>query len=91
MPEAKIGDQVQVDISGIETQGVSIGGGILAPGVIEEVIPSSGEIKVHLGVSFGGKEVVIVPAKRVELLPAEASATVAQTAVVTQPVVAHAR
>jgi hypothetical protein len=90
MPEAKIGDRVQVDISGIETQGVSIGGGILAPGEIVEIIPSKREIKVRLGVSFDGKEIVTVPAERAELLP-EARTDVAQGADVAQPAVAHAR
>lgn len=90
MREAKVGDRVQVDISGIETHGVSIGGGILAPGVIVEIIPSNREIKVHLGVSFDGKETVTVPAERAELLP-EARTDVAQTAVAPQAAVAHAR
>jgi hypothetical protein len=68
MAEARVGEQVQVDISGLETPDVSIGGGIVATGEIVDIDSNNGEIIVRLDLSFGNKNHVTVPAERVKLL-----------------------
>jgi hypothetical protein len=69
MAQAKKGDLVQVDISGIEMPGISIGGGVVAPGEIIEIYPERGELKVRLGFSLDDMDLVTVSASRVKLVP----------------------
>jgi hypothetical protein len=52
-----------VDISGLQTPGVSIGGGVSAGGVIVAIGPST--ITVKMSVAFGGSDTVEVPPDRV--------------------------
>jgi hypothetical protein len=65
MPEARVDQRVQVDISGLQTPGVSIGGGVQASGVIKDIDPVRRLITVQLEVSFGGQNLVQVPPERV--------------------------
>ena len=65
MPEARVGQQVQVDISGLQTPGVQVGGGVSASGVITHIDPQRRLITVKLNVSFGGQDTVEVPPERV--------------------------
>jgi hypothetical protein len=61
MPPLKVGDRVQVDISGLKAPGVSVGTGVLASGTIERVDPVRREYTVRLDVSFSGKSTLKVP------------------------------
>jgi hypothetical protein len=65
MPAAQVGQRVQVDISGLQTPGVSIGGGVSASGVITGIDPIQRLITVRLDVAFSGQNVVQVPPERV--------------------------
>lgn len=67
--KARVGEQVQVDISGLEAPGISIGAGVFSTGKITEIDAQNDEITVQLDVSFGGKDVVTVAADRAELIP----------------------
>ena len=64
MPEAKVGQRVQVDISGLNTPGISIGGGVSASGVIIGINVALRQITVRLDVAFNGNDVVIVSPER---------------------------
>lgn len=65
MPQARIGQRVQVDISGLQAPGISIGGGVSAAGTIIELNPAQRAITVRLDVAFAGQNVVTVPPERV--------------------------
>jgi acetyl-CoA acetyltransferase len=65
MPQAEIGQRVQVDISGLQAPGVSVGGGVTATGTIIGI--NGGQITVQLDVSFSGQNVVTVSSDRVAL------------------------
>jgi hypothetical protein len=58
-----VGQQVMVDIAGLQTPGVSVGGGVSAGGVIVAIGPST--ITVKMSVAFGGSDTVEVPPDRV--------------------------
>jgi hypothetical protein len=63
-PTAKVGQQVQVDVSGLQTPGVSFGGGVGITGVISRIDPR-GLIEVKLSVIIEGRDTVLVPPDRV--------------------------
>lgn len=65
MPMAQVGQQVMVDISGLQAPGVSVGGGVSAGGVIVDINAAKGLITVKLSVAFSGQDTVTVPADRV--------------------------
>jgi hypothetical protein len=65
MPFASIGQQVQVDISGLSAPGVQIGGGVSASGTIIAIDPIQRLITVRLDVAFSGQNVITVPPERV--------------------------
>jgi hypothetical protein len=65
MPQARVGQRVQVDISGLQAPGISIGGGVQASGVITGFDPVQRLVTVQLDVSFAGQNVVQVPPERV--------------------------
>jgi hypothetical protein len=70
MADAREGDLVQVDVSGVEASGVSFGEGIFAPAEIVKIDPVTHELHVRLGFSSNG-DLVTVPAERAKLVPAE--------------------
>jgi hypothetical protein len=71
MAEARVGDLVQVDMSGVEAAGVSFGEGIFAPGEIKAIDPDTLELRVRLGFSADHDDLITVPAARAKLVPAE--------------------
>jgi hypothetical protein len=68
MPLAQVGQKVNVDISGLNAPGVSVGGGVNAIGTIIEVRPALQQIVVRLDVSFSGSDTVTVAPERVTAL-----------------------
>jgi hypothetical protein len=68
MPEARVGQKVRVDISGLKAPGVSVGGGVSATGTITAMNAMARLITVRLDVAFSGQNNVQVPPERVATL-----------------------
>jgi len=66
--QAQIGQKVQVDVSGLQTGGISAGTGVAATGTIVDVNNLLRQITVQLDVSFGGINRVTVPPERVRVI-----------------------
>jgi hypothetical protein len=64
----QIGQQVQVDLSGLTAGDVALGSGVSAVGIVEGVDEGSRKITVHLGVSIEGHDRVAVAPERVVAL-----------------------
>jgi hypothetical protein len=61
-----VGQPVVVDISGLHVPGLFVGGGVQATGVVDAIGADGHEVTVSLNdLSFGGENVVTVPADRV--------------------------
>ena len=67
MPEARVGQMVRVDISGLQAPGVSVSGAS-ATGMITAIDTMAGLITVRLDVAFSGQNTVQVPPERVTAL-----------------------
>ena len=61
----QIGQQVQVDLSGLKAGDVALGSGVSAVGTVQDVDEGSRKITVHLGVSIEGHDRVAVAPERV--------------------------
>jgi hypothetical protein len=68
MPMAHVGQNVQVNVAGLQTGGISVSGGVTVSGVITGLNPAKGTIIVRLGVSFDGMDTVEVTPDRVSAL-----------------------
>lgn len=68
MPLAQVGQKVNVDISGLNAPGVSVGGGVSATGTIIEIRPALRQIVVRLNISISGSDTVTVAPERVTAL-----------------------
>ena len=68
MPAATIGQRVQVDVSGLQAPGVSIGGGVSVTGTITGIDAVGRSITVSLDVSFSGQNTVTVPPDHMTVL-----------------------
>lgn len=65
MPQARVGQRVRVDISGLQAPGLSIGSGVAVTGEITAIDVTHRRITVRLDVSFSGQNTVTVPPERV--------------------------
>jgi len=68
MPLAHVGQDVAVDISGLDTGGVSFGDGVQATGKIIGINPEQGLITVQMSITVAGSNVVVVSPDRVTAL-----------------------
>ncbi len=68
MSPAELGQSVEVDISGLQVAGISVGSGVSAIGRIVQLDPDTQRIVVELEVSFEGHNRVAVDADRVQAL-----------------------
>lgn len=68
MPLAHVGQEVSVDISGLDTGGVSFGGGVQTTGKIIGINPDQGLITVAMSITVGDSNVVVVSPDRVTAL-----------------------
>lgn len=64
--QAYIGQKVQVDVSGLQAPGVSVGAGVYASGTIVAIDPVARLITVQLYATFSGRNMVTVPPDRVK-------------------------
>lgn len=69
LDDAKVGQHVQVDLSGLDADGVVIGPGLTGVGTVEDTDNEDGRITVHLDMPIAGRELVEVPTERVDLIP----------------------
>jgi hypothetical protein len=68
MPNAAVGQRVQVDIAGLDAPGVQIGQGVTATGVITAIDVATRLITVALDVSFSGDNIVRVSPEKVKAI-----------------------
>ena len=68
MPQAVVGQRVQVDVEGLQAPGVSFGGGVSITGTIVAIRPVSQEIDIRLDVSLSGQSMVTAAPDRVSLI-----------------------
>jgi hypothetical protein len=66
------GQQVQVDLSGLQAGQVALGSGVSAVGKVVDVDEAKQTITVHLGVSIEGHDRVAVAPERVVALAQDA-------------------
>lgn len=61
MPQLKVGDRVQVDISGLQAPGIQVGQGVSASGRVTQIDPVRKVYVVTLDASFSGRNTVEIP------------------------------
>jgi hypothetical protein len=65
---AQVGQQVEVDLSGLSVPGIDIGAGVSSTGVITQIDNVRGLIQVRLSVAFGDSDNVWASPDKVRVI-----------------------